>query len=478
MAAPSDPGRPIPAPASDAAESLPAGLLRAVRALTTGTSHLVSLIEPDGTLAYVSPSVTYLLGYHPETLIGSNVMALIHPDDLGMAISMLGSELSGRDSPDRNWDDADTAGDYRLLHADGSYVPFEVLRNNFLSDPDVGALLVIGRPVVIRRALDDALSALAYDNEGTIALHKLAKYLDLRIPGTVSAFVIAGAGPAWITDQVPAPLFTATGPWHSAMASGENAVFVDVNQPDEGFDETLRSEAMARGLLACWCIPLPIRVLQVYSPAQLSVLDAEVVGCLVTWSSTYGRPVASHLGVLERVGGLAEIALRRRAATRDLHQLVNYDQVTGALSRTGFERLARARQGEPAMLIMLDLDGFKLINDEHGHPTGDEVLRITAQRVKSLLRSGDVICRLGGDEFLLRVAGTDVAAATSVADRIIAALENPLVDDGIALGVRASLGIAPFDPTRTYAELLSRADAAMYAAKRAGKGRWHVWRDG
>jgi diguanylate cyclase (GGDEF)-like protein len=192
-------------------------------------------------------------------------------------------------------------------------------------------------------------------------------------------------------------------------------------------------------------------------------------------ASTYAEPVGGHLGVLERVAGLAEIALRRRAATRDMQHLVNYDQVTGALSRTGFERLAASRRSEPAIFIVVDLDDFKSINDLHGHPTGDEVLRITAQRIQSLLRSGDVVCRLGGDEFVLRVAGDDVGAATAVADRIIAALENPLVDDGVALGIRASLGIAPHDPSQSYAELLSRADAAMYAAKRAGKGRWQVW---
>jgi diguanylate cyclase (GGDEF)-like protein/PAS domain S-box-containing protein len=451
------------------------GLLRAVRALTTGTTHLVSLIEADGTIAYVSPSVHHLLGYRPETLIGSNVVTLVHPDDQGMAISMLESELTDPADLDLKWDDADTSGDYRLRHCDGSYVPFEVLRNNFFSDPEVSGVLVIARPVIIRRALDDALSALAHDNEGTTALHKLAQYLDVRIPGTMSAFVISGPGNPWVTDRVPAALLMGAGPWRAVMASGNSPIFADVNQPENDLTEPARSEAIARDLRACWCLPLPMRVLQVYSPAQLGSYESAVVGCLVVWSSTYAEPVGGHLGVLERVAGLAEIALRRRAATRDMQHLVNYDQVTGALSRTGFERLAASRRSEPAIFIVVDLDDFKSINDLHGHPTGDEVLRITAQRIQSLLRSGDVVCRLGGDEFVLRVAGDDVGAATAVADRIIAALENPLVDDGVALGIGASLGIAPHDPSQSYAELLSRADAAMYAAKRAGKGRWQVW---
>lgn len=125
--------------------------------------------------------------------------------------------------------------------------------------------------------------------------------------------------------------------------------------------------------------------------------------------------------------------------------------------------------------MLIDLDDFKTVNDSLGHPVGDQVLRITAQRIQSQLRPGDYLGRLGGDEFVLRVDRADIAEAVSVAKRILAAMEAPVVVDGTVVPVRASIGIAPFEPARSDRDLLARADAAMYAAKRAGKGQWRVW---
>jgi diguanylate cyclase (GGDEF)-like protein/PAS domain S-box-containing protein len=448
---------------------------RAVRAMARGTAHLVGLIDPDGAIAWVSPSVQYLLGYEPAALVGTNVIELIHPADQGMAISMLERTLAESGGRERNWDDADVSGDYRLRQADGRWTPFEVLRSSFTSDPDIAGVLVIGRPIVARRAFDDALSSLARDGEGSEALRRLARYLDIRIPRTMSAFLIAGVEDDWVTDRVPPALLASSAAWEAAMTGGEITVIEDLVAGTHLLEPELRADAAAHGVEACWCLPVPLASVQVYSPGSRLAPDGTALGCLVVWSQQSRVPPPAHLGTLERVGGLAEVALQRRATRRRLEHLLAFDRITGALSRTGFEELVDERRNEPYALIMIDLDDFKTVNDRHGHLTGDEVLRITAQRIQAVLRPGDFLGRLGGDEFALRVAGAERRGAETVAERIVAALGGPLTESGATMSVRASLGIAPYDEGCGYRELLGRADAAMYTAKRAGKGRWKVW---
>jgi len=116
--------------------------------------------------------------------------------------------------------------------------------------------------------------------------------------------------------------------------------------------------------------------------------------------------------------------------------------------------------------MMIDLDHFKLINDRYGHAAGDEVLRISAQRLRGLLRSVDMPARLGGDEFAALLPGLDRAAAIRLGQRIEDELGEPIVFNGQALQVGISIGIAiaPEDGT-TASELLRMADAEMYADK-------------
>jgi diguanylate cyclase (GGDEF)-like protein len=444
---------------------------RLLRALSIGTTHLLSLIEADGTIAYAGPSISYLLGYDPDEVVGTNVLHLLHPDDQGMAISMLGSTPAGSAPPGLDWEDADAPGDYRLRHANGTYIPFEVLRNNLLGDPEVEALLVIARPIVARRALDDALSALAHGNDRDQSLLELVRYLGVRIPGAQTAFVTSGPESSWVGGSLPAELRTDPGPWRAAM-SAATTLFVDVDDP--GLTPELRDAATSHGYVACWCFSLPVNDVQIYSPAQRAPIDSGALGCMVVWSTKYDRPLPGQLGALERVAALAEVGLRRLETTRSIQRLLDHDQLTGALSRRALDRLSE-QTSTAATYLIVDLDDFKSINDRHGHHAGDQVLRITAQRIQSLLRGQDALCRMGGDEFVLRLDGADLDAAVSVAQRIIAALAGPMVDDDLVLEVGCSLGIAPYEPGRSQTELMRRADAAMYAAKRAGKGRWHVW---
>ena len=122
-------------------------------------------------------------------------------------------------------------------------------------------------------------------------------------------------------------------------------------------------------------------------------------------------------------------------------------------------------------LMFIDLDNFKTVNDRHGHDAGDAVLREVTQRMTQVLRSGDVLCRLGGDEFALILPNlTDEIAAEQLALRLIAAIREPMVLEGHLMPIGATVGLA-FCPTDEVdpAQLLSAADVAMYAAKRAGK---------
>ncbi len=182
-------------------------------------------------------------------------------------------------------------------------------------------------------------------------------------------------------------------------------------------------------------------------------------------------------------GTLADIS-ERKAAQAQIQYLAFYDALTGLPNRRLLqdrlhqaEALAR-RVGERGALIFIDLDRFKHVNDSRGHAVGDQLLQQVAARLASRLRAADTLARLGGDEFVAIV--TELPAALPVAgklahevgDSLRQALHAPFDIDGASYHVTASVGIALFpDGNRSTDELLSSADAAMYAAKQQGRDR-------
>ena len=172
---------------------------------------------------------------------------------------------------------------------------------------------------------------------------------------------------------------------------------------------------------------------------------------------------------------VARLALAHQAAHDSLTGLPNRAQVSflmrGALSRA-------QRSGAVVGLLFVDLDGFKQVNDNLGHAAGDEVLVIASQRMQDCVRTGDVVARFGGDEFVVLLEPLDEeASAVAVAARLVAALSEPLVvTGGREVGIGASVGVAvaqdgAVDPER----LLMEADVAVYRAKTGGRGRVEVF---
>jgi diguanylate cyclase (GGDEF)-like protein len=153
-----------------------------------------------------------------------------------------------------------------------------------------------------------------------------------------------------------------------------------------------------------------------------------------------------------------------------LARLSRVDGLTGVLNRRGLEE--STSEDEALTVAMVDVDHFKRINDEHGHGTGDLVLKELAERLRGVLRNEDAVVRYGGEEFLLLLRRVRLATGAAIAERARQAVERPDIKvPGASLAVTVSIGVARRKPGESRDALVARADAAMYAAKRAGRNR-------
>ena len=187
--------------------------------------------------------------------------------------------------------------------------------------------------------------------------------------------------------------------------------------------------------------------------------------------------------VAQRTEELEALNARLRENERQLQTLAHTDTLTGLANRLLFDarlqqsmQAARRSHGQIALLLA-DLDQFKVINDGYGHAIGDEVLRCMAERFRTTVREVDTVARLGGDEFAIVLTGLgSVADAEHLAEKIVSSAGEPLRVLGVPLEVGVSIGVALFSSgDQSPAELLRRADQAMYAAKEAGRGCYRVF---
>ena len=123
-------------------------------------------------------------------------------------------------------------------------------------------------------------------------------------------------------------------------------------------------------------------------------------------------------------------------------------------------------------MLCLDIDYFKTINDTHGHAAGDVVLRVFSDRLRASVRETDLVARLGGDEFTILIEDAGPGSAEAVAGKIIEAAREPVVANGATIPVSTSIGIAYARGAVAAEAVLEQADAALYAAKKAGRGRY------
>jgi diguanylate cyclase (GGDEF)-like protein/PAS domain S-box-containing protein len=188
-------------------------------------------------------------------------------------------------------------------------------------------------------------------------------------------------------------------------------------------------------------------------------------------------PLRLDTGALDGFVAVTQDVTQQKREELRLLDLSQRDPLTGLLNRTGFEQQLEhvVHQGGGASLAVLyiDLDHFKPVNDRHGHPAGDRVLKLFAQRLVNLVRPTDAVARLGGDEFVIALMGVrDGVDAQAVADKVLAAAHAPFHVGALLLQIGASVGVAHrVVPALGWRELVERADRQLLSAKASGRGR-------
>jgi len=244
-----------------------------------------------------------------------------------------------------------------------------------------------------------------------------------------------------------------------------------------GYDEAPFGERRRKpySLLPYGSIAVAFGVLLVVMPSGVDArMWGVVVGLGLICALVAGRQLAAfhdNTSLIRRLD--ATLAELREHEARLRYQAL-YDGLTSLANRTHFHEEVEAALAGPGRItvLLVDLDGFKAVNDSLGHAAGDELLVSVADKLRAALRTGDVAARLGGDEFGVMLRDATEADAGRTADRILAALTEPVLISNTSVRANASIGTAEAEPGDDVSVLLRRADIAMYAAKSAGKGAW------
>ena len=438
---------------------------------------------PDGTITSVTGPVERLFGQGRDQVVGTNVFDHVDVSWNADAIDSVAyaMEAKGLQRPML----------FRLLRSDGSGMIAEITANAQLDDPDIAGLAVYARPWDERWGFDRLLDAMAENTPlGEIIDLVLAvmgtENLDAegvlvyRDPSTGERRVQGHANLGELqrlAADVPGT------PWATALRDEAPCAVPVAELP-----EPLAAEAAAHGHRWCWAWPIP--ALDRSEADGSAPTGSDMIGALVLWRRMDEPPDHTCRMTLGRLVRFIALVFRRETLTRALRHAALHDPLTGLSNRAAFfaELDAAIRASDspapdvgqdaprPVVVVSIDLDGFKPVNDRLGHAAGDDVLVAVAERLRSHVRDPDLVARLGGDEFCILCRGLDdTATATRFAERIVAALSEPVITRAGVVRVGASVGLAVSEAGDVSGGmLLEAADHAMYRAKADGSGNWRL----
>jgi diguanylate cyclase (GGDEF)-like protein/PAS domain S-box-containing protein len=398
------------------------------RALVQHGADAVSVVSPEGVITYDAPSVARVLGVPPGARVGTPALEHAHPDDRAAVAAAIAAARAEPGRPARL--------DVRVRAGDGTWRWCEAVITNLLDEPAVRGFVVNLSDITERRRAAEGLA----QSEASFRL-----------------LFTSNPEPMWVVDT-------------------ETLAFLEVNEAAVRHYGYSREQFLAMRLPSLLAPGEPPGAALAGGTHRHLLRDGRVIDVETT---VHTLPFAGRPAALVAAKDVTE----QRALEDQLRHQAFHDPLTGLANRALFRdrvehALARRRPGgRRVALLLLDLDGFKTVNDSLGHAAGDVLLEVVARRVADSLRTGDTAARLGGDEFVVLLDDVSgVREAVAVAERVREALRAPVHLAGKDVFIRASIGIAlHLDPAEGPDELLRNADAAMYAAKAEGRGAYRVF---
>ncbi|GAC1544624.1 MAG: hypothetical protein NVS3B12_33400 [Acidimicrobiales bacterium] len=453
------------------------------KALLMNMSDLLVLIGADGTVRDASPSAGPSLGYEAGSKKGTNVYELIHPDDKSRIAARLRDVLAqpGLSPP----------MDVRLLSADRTWRRYEIIANNLLDDPSVEGIVVAARDVTARHVAERALASqarilelIAQGTSLTKVLGALAEEVennasDIRCsillvePSANGPTLRLSAAPSMPEEYRLAVDGLLVGPGISpcslAAATNEAVLVADLfADPAWAASKDL---ATVIGVRACWSVP-------VRSPAT----DA-TIGTFELYQTTPGLPGPEILALVERAGHLIGIAVDRARFEERLAYQASHDDLTLLANRTLLlERLESALErhceesGVVPVLVFVDIDRLKVINDSLGHDVGDAFLVHIARRLEAGIGPTDTVARFGGDEFVVVSETRDLETGPAqIVEGILRMISAPIELSGRTIAPSASAGVVIAAGYDSATAVIRDADIAMYRAKHRGGSGYEIF---
>ncbi len=445
------------------------------RVLVQASADLVVVVDRHGDVTFASPAVKQILGFEPAEFVGADQSELFHPDDVAGARRFLTGDALGDDGP---------IGQFRMRHRDGRWRVVDMARTDLLADPAVAGIVLNIRDVTSRYLAEqllaeqaDLLDAIGRGAPLGIILQRITQMVEhviegahcaigvLEPDGSIRCHAAPSVAPAVVSflDQLPATSQVS----RRLRSAGTEPLVLDLRKLSEGATRLFADH----GYVTC------------RAAASLSLASGGLLGSVAIFQDSDRELTRIESDLVDRALNLSAVAIERRHFEATVEHQALHDPLTGLANRTLLRRRTdealrhSRRSGRGVALTLVDLDRFKVINDSVGHNVGDELLVAAAERFTSVLRPGETLARVGGDEFMIVSSRVpDEAASGEIAARVAAVLAPPFLIGAGEIFVTASVGVAyRCDAAATAEALIREADVAMFRAKAQGRDQFVVF---